>query len=80
MPLHGFSVKIDPMPIITMILRKQELQLEEEVTVKQALERLKLPPQSYLVVRNGELLTEDLCLKDGDVVKLVPVISGGGKV
>lgn len=67
------------MPIITLTLRKQEFKLEEEITVKQALERLKLPPQSYLVVRGGELLTEDLRLKDGDVVKLVPVISGGAR-
>jgi len=63
--------------MITLILRKKEYQIEQEVTVRQALQQLGLSPESHLVVRNGELLTENEKLHDGDVVKLVAAISGG---
>ncbi|MCX8025456.1 MAG: MoaD/ThiS family protein [Thermanaerothrix sp.] len=63
---------------VVLILRKQEYQLEGTMTVKEALKRLSLSPESHLVVRNGELLNENDVLRDGDVVKIVPSISGGG--
>ncbi len=62
---------------ITLILRKKEYQLDGTLTVGQALEKLELSPETHLVVRNGVLLNEREPLKDGDVVKVVPVISGG---
>jgi sulfur carrier protein ThiS len=64
------------MPII-FILRKKEYLLEGTLTVREALEKLELSPETHLVVRNGELLNEREPLKNGDQVKLVPVISGG---
>ncbi|WP_299024824.1 MoaD/ThiS family protein [uncultured Thermanaerothrix sp.] len=66
------------MPVV-LILRKQEFQIEGTITVKEALRRLNLSPESHLVVRNGELLNENDVLRDGDVVKIVPSISGGGR-
>ena len=62
---------------ITLILRKKEHTLEGTHTVQQALDELGLSPETHLVVRDGVLLNEHEPLKDGDVVKLVPVISGG---
>ena len=62
---------------ITLILRKKEYFLDGTHTVQQALEELGLSPETHLVVRAGVLLNEHEPLKDGDVVKLVPVISGG---
>ena len=34
-------------------------------------------PEAVIATRNGEMITEDEILKNGDVVKLVAVISGG---
>jgi sulfur carrier protein ThiS len=64
---------------IIFILRKQEIPLEIEKTlmVKEALARLGYSIETHLVVRAGELLNENEPLRDGDRVKLVPVISGG---
>lgn len=64
---------------IKFIIRKKEILIEDTVdlTVKKALYRLELLPEEYLVVRNGELLTEHELLRDGDICKLVPVVSGG---
>lgn len=64
---------------IKLILRKKELQLEgKSIQVKQALQQLNLSPEAYLLVRNGDLLNENDWLKDGDEIKIVAVISGGG--
>jgi sulfur carrier protein ThiS len=64
---------------IIFILRKQEiaLEIEKPLMVKEALERLGYSGETHLVVRDGELLNENEHLRDGDRVKLVPVISGG---
>jgi sulfur carrier protein len=66
---------------IKLILRKKEYQLDEKsIQVKQALQQLSLSPEAHLLVRNGDLLNENDYLKDGDEVKIVPVISGGSGV
>lgn len=64
---------------ITFILRKREIPLEIEKTlmVKEALMRLGFSIDTHLVVRDGEMLNENEALRDGDRVKLIPVISGG---
>lgn len=62
---------------IIIILRNKELVLNKETTVKRAMEILEVSPEAYLAVRDGNLLTEDEHLLDGDVVQLVSVISGG---
>ncbi len=65
---------------ITLILHKQELILEEKsIQVRLALEKLGLSPESYLVVRNGELVNENETLREGDSIRLVAAISGGSR-
>jgi len=63
---------------IRLMLRKQEYRIDEKsIQVKQAFRQLNLSPEAHLLVRNGELLNENDWLKDGDEIKIVPVISGG---
>lgn len=63
---------------IRLVLRKQEFQLDEKsIPVKQVFRQLNLSPETHLLVRNGELLNENDWLRDGDEIKIVPVISGG---
>jgi sulfur carrier protein ThiS len=63
--------------MIKLKYRKQEWDLEGRLTVRRAIESVGLNPQSVLAVRDGELITEDTHLKDGDEIRLVAVISGG---
>lgn len=42
-----------------------------------ALKKIGVVPESVIATRNGEMILEDEILKDGDVIKLVAVISGG---
>ena len=59
------------------ILRQHEFELKHGMTVRKALQKLGIEPDSVLAIRNSVLLTDDEILKENDVIKLVPVISGG---
>ena len=64
---------------IQVNLRNKELEIDytKDLTVRKLLKQLDLLPETYLCVRNGDLLTEQELIKDGDTIRLVPVISGG---
>jgi sulfur carrier protein len=57
--------------------RERHWSFDETMTVTQLLSRIAVLPESVLVIRNGQLVTEDQVLKPQDVVKVVAVISGG---
>ena len=46
-------------------------------TSRQLLKKLKINPQTVLVSRNNELITDDEKLSDKDEIKILSVISGG---
>ncbi len=60
-----------------LVLRDKEYEVPSGITVKEALRKVGILPEMVLPTRNGELITEDERLEDGDVIKLVAVISGG---
>ncbi len=60
-----------------LILRDREYEVPAGITIKQALKRLEILPETVLPVRDGQLLTEDERLRPGEVIRLVAVISGG---
>jgi sulfur carrier protein len=57
--------------------RHKEWDLKGGLTARAAIEKVGLDPEAVLVVRNGQLITDDTMLKEGDEVKLIAVISGG---
>ena len=62
---------------VKLIVRNKEHEVKPGMTVQRAVQKIGLQPDLYLAVRDGELLTEDEVLRDGDIVQLVAVISGG---
>jgi len=60
-----------------LILRDQEYQVKSGMTLRDALMKIDVNGESVLATRNGELITDDVLLQEGDVIKLVAVISGG---
>jgi sulfur carrier protein len=58
-------------------LRDEVFEVRAGMTVRAALLKLDIPPESVLATRNQELITDDELLKAGDHVRLLPVISGG---
>jgi len=62
-----------------IILRnpRREVELSGVRRVAEVFRRLDLVPESYLVIRSGELVTPEESVSDEDVLELRPVISGG---
>jgi sulfur carrier protein ThiS len=62
---------------VRMTLRDKVYEVRAGMTVRDALRHVGLLPESILTTRQGELITEDEILREGDEVRLVAVISGG---
>jgi sulfur carrier protein ThiS len=62
---------------VKLILRDKEFEVRPGMTVQHALQKIGVQPETVLPTRNGQLLTNDEILQEGDVIKLVAVISGG---
>lgn len=62
-----------------VILRNppREVELAGVRRVSDLFKRLDLVSESYLAIRQGELLTTEEMVADEDVIELRPVISGG---
>lgn len=56
---------------------RREVELEDVSRVADLFRHLELVPESYLAIRNGELLTIDMPVESDDTIELRPVISGG---
>jgi len=62
---------------VKLILRDREYELRPGMTLLSSLEKIGVLPESVIAMREGEMILEDEILREGDVVKLVAVISGG---
>jgi len=60
-----------------IILRNKEYEIKPGMTLRMGLIKNNILPETVLAIRNGELITDDEIVRDGDVIKLVSVISGG---
>lgn len=63
--------------VAKLILRDKEYEVRPGMALVDALKKSNIVPESVIAVRDGELITDDEILKNGDVIKLVAVISGG---
>jgi sulfur carrier protein len=63
--------------LVKLILRNKEYEVKPGMTLLSALQKISVIPESVIAIRDGEMILDDEILKDGDVVKLVAVISGG---
>jgi sulfur carrier protein ThiS len=63
---------------VKLTLRDQEYEVKPGMTLRHSLQKINLQPEAVLATRDGEMITEDEILEDGEVIKLVAVISGGG--
>lgn len=63
--------------MVKLILRDKEYEVRPGMTLLSALEKCEILSESVIATRDGELILDDEILKNGDVIKLVSVISGG---
>lgn len=55
----------------------REVEVKGPRRVRELLKELSLVPETVLVVRGDDLVTEDDLLRDDDRIEIRPVISGG---
>ncbi len=60
-----------------LVYRDQEWELRGGMTARAAMKKVGLDPEALLVVRGGQLVTDDTLLRDEDEVKLIAIVSGG---
>ena len=63
--------------MVKIVLRKQEFEVRPGMTLEAALKKCNILPEGVIATRDGEMITEDEIIKDGETIKLVAVISGG---
>lgn len=63
--------------MVKLILREKEYEVKPGMTLLSALQKSEIMPESVIATRDGEMILEDEILKDGEVIKLIAVISGG---
>ncbi len=62
---------------VRLKFRDKEYEVNAGMTVRDALLKIDIPPDTVLITRSGELITDDEILREGDEIKLIAVISGG---
>lgn len=62
---------------VKLILRDREHEVRPGMTLLASLEKIGVPSESVIAACAGEMILEDEILKDGQVVNLISVISGG---
>ncbi len=77
MQTEGPSSPRPERPKVVVKLRGQSWEVEGNRRAREVVRELGLNPESYLIVRDGELITDDTLLRPGDRVELIAVISGG---
>jgi sulfur carrier protein ThiS len=62
---------------VRLTLRDKEYTVRPGMTVRHALKKVGILPESVIPTRGGELITDDEILRDGEHIRLIAVISGG---
>jgi sulfur carrier protein len=57
----------------------REVDVAGERPVREILKELGIEPDTVLVIRDGELITRETRVRDGDALEVRPVISGGAE-
>jgi sulfur carrier protein ThiS len=60
-----------------LILRDTEYEVKAGMTLLSSLKKVGILPESVIAMRDNELILDDEILKNGEVIKLISVISGG---
>ena len=62
---------------VKLVLRDKEYDVKPRMTLLDSLKKINVLSESVIATRKGEMILDDEILNDGDVVKLIAVISGG---
>ncbi|MFZ0427252.1 MAG: MoaD/ThiS family protein [Acidobacteriota bacterium] len=64
---------------VRLIQQDREVEVSGPIRVERLLERLGLRRTTHVVLLEGQLLTPDRTIEDGETVDLISVVSGGAR-
>lgn len=64
-------------PLVKLKYRNKDYEVSAGMTVRDAIKKVGLQPETVLAVLDKKLLTDDTVLREGMDIKLIAVISGG---
>jgi len=62
---------------VKLVFRGKAFEVKPGMSLRDSLFRIEVMPEAVLATRNGEMITDDEILRDGDEIKRIAVISGG---
>ena len=64
---------------VTVIFGKKEenREVQENTTIKEVLNAMDISSETVVVKKNNEIVMEEECLVNGDVIEIIRVIYGG---
>lgn len=64
---------------VKLVLRDKTFEVKAGMTLRSALQKVGILPETVLATRQGVMITEDEILNEGEVITLIAVISGGNR-
>jgi len=62
---------------VKLTFREKEFEVRPGMTLRDSLSKINIQPEAVLAIRDGEMITDEEILKEGQVIRLISVISGG---
>ena len=63
--------------MVKVVIREKNWEVKAGSTVRHIIEQAGMNPETVLAVRRGKLINDATLTEDGDLVKLIAVVSGG---
>ncbi len=57
--------------------KHEDFSIDKEISMAELMKKMLVNPSEVIAVKNGELVTEDARVMEGDEIKFLAVISGG---
>lgn len=73
----GKIFRMSDKPLVKLKYRNKDFEVPAGMTVRDAIKKVGLQPETVLAVLDKKLLTDDTVLREGMAIKLIAVISGG---
>ena len=73
----GKILRMSDKPLVKLKYRNKDYEVSAGMTVRDAIKKVGLQPETVLAVLDKKLLTDDTVLREGMDIKLIAVISGG---
>ena len=78
-PWDKIALPLENRMTVKLILRGKEYEVRAGMNLRDSLSKIDVLTESVLATRVGEMITDEEILNEGEVIRLIAVISGGSR-